>query len=189
MIKKVKVTIEGIRPYLQHRRPSSQQEVEQMSKIIKILQKNPFDAEASRQEAEMSAYKNSQGYYIPAEQIQEALTNAGARLQVKGQGKRTYKDYMKSYVFVEPEEILITPQQYQIDSRYVKVQRSGIIRNRPRFDNWKATFNLLITDDTLPLKDIQEILEIAGSRIGIGDYRPRYGLFTVTKFEETQVKE
>jgi hypothetical protein len=183
MVKKIKVQIEGLRPYLQHRRASSQQEVEQMNKIIKILQKNSFDLEASKQEAEMGAYKNGEGYYIPAEQIQEALINAGARIQVKGQGKRTYKNYMKSYVFVEPQEILLTPQEYQLDRRYVKVHGSGINRNRPRFDNWKATFQLLITDDSLPLKDIKEILEIAGSRVGIGDYRPRYGLFSVVSFE------
>jgi len=187
MVRKVKVEIAGICPYLQHRRPSSKEEAEEMQKLVQVLQKNQFDEEAAKKEAEMGAYKNRDGkYYIPADHIQEALIGAGARVRVKGQGKKTYKDYMKAYVFVEPNEILIEPQKYAVDRRYVKVSGKGIIRSRPRFDDWKAEFELLVTDDTLPLKDIREILEIAGTRIGIGDYRPKFGLFTMDKFVEVR---
>ena len=186
IIKKVNVEVKGFRPYLQHRRPNSEDDVKTSEKIIRVLQKNPFDMEHAQKEAELGAYKNSNGYYIPSVHIQEALVKAGARIKVKGQGRRTYKDYMKSYVFVEPEEIPITPQKWTLDRRYVKIQRSGITRNRPRFDGWSATFQLLITDDSLPLSEIKEILEIAGQRIGIGDYRPRFGLFEVVSFEENK---
>lgn len=185
--RKIKVTIKGIRSYMQHRRPLQKEEADKITATIKILQKNPWDMNASQQEAELGAYKNLDGkYYIPAEHLQESLTSAGARIQVKGQGKRTYKDYMKSYVIVDPDEIVLTPQQFTLDRRYVKVMRAGIMRNRPRFDSWQATFTLIITDPSLPVETIKEILEIAGARVGIGDYRPKYGLFEVTEFEETE---
>jgi hypothetical protein len=68
---------------------------------------------------------------------------------------------------------------YAIDSRRAIVQRQGIVRSRPRFDEWSATFTveydpILVTDPKL----IVDILQDSGSRIGVGDYRPaRNGWF------------
>jgi len=183
-MKKIKVKIEGIRPYLQHRRPSNEEEVKEIQNVTKILQKNPYNKEASKDECEFAVYKNDKGYFIPSSHIQEAMIKAGSSLQVKGQGKKTYKDYMKSYVFPQEEEILLKTEGYILDKRYVKIQKAGILRNRPRFDKWEAEFTLLITDDSLPLEDIKTILETAGFRIGIGDYRPKYGLFQIVEFKE-----
>jgi len=58
---------------------------------------------------------------------------------------------------------------------------------RPLFKEWVANFKLMVLDDTLPLEMLREILERAGTTIGIGDYRPKYGLFEVMKFEEIKV--
>jgi len=181
MLRKVKVSAKSFRAYIQHRRPSSEEEVKIMDAITKRLEKNPYDSEAQKQEAEMGLYKNSKGCYIPSEQLIESMVKAGTNIRVKGQGKKTYKDYIKSYIFIEPDEIVINGE-WIVDTRYVKIQRSGILRNRPMFKEWNAEFTLIITDDSLPLDTIKEILEIAGTRIGIGDYRPRYGLFTVENF-------
>jgi hypothetical protein len=160
------------------------EEVAEMSLVVQKLQKNPFDMEAGGNEAALSTYKNKDNvYYIPSTHLQEALVKAGSEINVKGKGKKTYKDYMKSYVFVDPDEIPIQPQKYELDRAFVKVQRNGIYRHRPRFENWGAEFSLMITDPTLPLDEIKKILEIAGTRKGIGDYRPRFGLFEVTAFD------
>lgn len=183
LIRRINVEIKALRPYLQHRRPSSEEEVKKSQEITRILQKNPFDRQAQQMEAELGSYKNEKGYYIPAVHIHEAMVNAAKQVQVKGQGKKTYKDYVKSYIFIEPDEIPIVPQKYEIYQTYVRIKSSGILRSRPCFKDWRATFNLIITEPTLPVDTIKEILEIAGTRVGIGDYRPRFGLFTVSKFK------
>lgn len=184
-IREISVEIKALRPYMQHRRPESQAENEKMHEIVKILQKNQFDPQAQKDEADMGIYKLKDGKtYIPFSQIQESMVQASKTFKVAGQGKKTYKDIVKSTVFSKEDKIPMVGGDYEVDSRYVKVQMNGILRNRPVFSNWSAKFSLLITDATLPLNTIKEILETAGTTKGIGDYRPRYGIFEVTKFEE-----
>jgi hypothetical protein len=38
-------------------------------------------------------------------------------------------------------------------------------------------------DEQLPVSAIKEILDYAG-KVGLGDYRPRFGRFIVTEFKE-----
>lgn len=165
-------------------------DIERSKAITGILRKNAYDEDAGAKEAELGAYVNKAGKaYIPADQIQESLTRAGTQVRVGGQGKKTYKDFMKSYVFLEPDEISLTPDKWEVDKRYVRVQGSGIMRYRPIYKNWAAKFRITLTDDTIPVNTVKEILEIAGMRIGIGDYRPKYGLFSVETFDEVTMKK
>jgi hypothetical protein len=70
-----------------------------------------------------------------------------------------------------------------IDRRAVVVQRARIMRERPRFDNWGLSFVIETLDEQLPVSAIKEILDYAG-KVGLGDYRPRFGRFIVTEFKE-----
>jgi hypothetical protein len=56
------------------------------------------------------------------------------------------------------------------------------MKGRGRMDDWSLKFELVCIDDRATANDIKEILEYAGTYIGIGDYRPRYGRFEVTDF-------
>jgi hypothetical protein len=185
MVKKISVTVTGSCPYMQHRNIDDKAGMEELKKIVKTLQKDPSNEEAYTKEAEMSTYRNAEGYYIPSSQIETCLTKAGANEQVQGKGKKTYKDYMNAFVVVEPEEIPITPQKYVLDRHYVKVQRARVMRTRPKFDKgWKASFSLMVLDDTISTEILRNILMYAGGYIGIGDWRPKYGRFEVTEFTE-----
>ncbi len=92
-----------------------------------------------------------------------------------------------SGIVIEPEEIpLITTEPYEIDARGVVIQRARVIRWRPKFNQWKFQFKITILDDeNISVPVVKDILEKAGSTKGIGDYRPRYGRFMVTAFQET----
>jgi hypothetical protein len=63
----------------------------------------------------------------------------------------------------------------EIDRRRVIVQKSGIIRSRPRFNRWSLYFTV-VYDPTLleegGLGILPDIVNDAGNRFGIGDYRP-----------------
>jgi hypothetical protein len=62
---------------------------------------------------------------------------------------------------------------YAIDARRAIIQKQGIIRHRPRFDEWSATFTIEYDPVLVPdPKLIVDILQDAGGRIGVGDYRP-----------------
>ena len=56
---------------------------------------------------------------------------------------------------------------------------------------WTVDFEIDYDNEALALDDVRNILEIAGSRAGLGDWRPSapkkpgpYGTFEITKFEE-----
>jgi len=76
-----------------------------------------------------------------------------------------------------------------IDRRRVLVQRNAITRERPALRvGWKAnvTFMVLLPEyiDRMTLLDV---LTNAGRLVGVGDFRPTYGRFNVTKFEVRSV--
>jgi len=145
-----------------------------------------------KKEAENSAYRLDNGdLYQPAEHIFQVMVKAAAGFQISGRGKKTYKDCVKGLLAVTPEYIPhLTPKgehvkDYEIDSRAVRIQSARVIRHRPLLREWRLAFHLTTKDtELLPITVIQEILTEAGRMYGIGDYRPRYGTFRVTKFKE-----
>jgi hypothetical protein len=70
-----------------------------------------------------------------------------------------------------------------VDKQGVVVQKARIMRCRPRFDEWELRFEMILRDERLEPLNIRNILESAGKYVGIGDYRPRYGLFQIVEFE------
>lgn len=72
-----------------------------------------------------------------------------------------------------------------LDRRRVTVQRAGVTRVRPAFmPGWSATFELLVN---LPHYVepwlLNEVLVDAGRLCGVGDFRPTFGRFAITRFE------
>ncbi len=178
-MKKINVEITGVAPLLQHRF-ATEEHGENTSKSKKKV----YDPKV---EAQRCLYKNANGdIYQPAEHIFQSMVKAA--VDFKFEKKRTYKDVVISGILVEPDEIpLIFNGSYEIDARGAVVQRSRIVRWRPRFNNWKLQFTIDILDDeNISVPTLKEILERAGTTKGIGDYRPRFGRFMVTKFSETE---
>ena len=63
----------------------------------------------------------------------------------------------------------------------VVVQRNRILRTRAKFDEWACTFTLDCDDELVDKEQLESWLDIAGRRIGLGDWRPEksgtYGRF------------
>lgn len=68
-----------------------------------------------------------------------------------------------------------------IDYRGVGVNGKRIMRCRPRFPNWSIDVSLMFDATVVDGRELLRFIEVAGSLIGIGDYRPRFGRFTVTQ--------
>ena len=55
---------------------------------------------------------------------------------------------------------------------------------RPRFNNWHVVIDVEFLPSLLGTRtQVIEIFEIAGLREGLGDWRPKFGKFSVTKLE------
>jgi hypothetical protein len=72
-----------------------------------------------------------------------------------------------------------------LDRRRVTVQRSGITRERPAFHTgWSCSIVLLVTTPIyLDPSLLRRTLSEAGRLVGVGDFRPSFGRFSVTRFE------
>lgn len=62
----------------------------------------------------------------------------------------------------------------------VPVKGSRIMRTRPRFAGWSITGAIKFDETLFNADAIEDLLEVAGARVGLGDWRPKYGLFTVS---------
>ncbi len=78
---------------------------------------------------------------------------------------------------------------YAIDTRMVRHPESGerCLCHRPRFDDWSLDLTLLVDRDGISGADARLLLETAGVRVGLGDFRPErngpFGRFILASWE------
>jgi hypothetical protein len=153
-------------------------------------------------------YATAEGYlYQPATHLEGALVKAAATFKIKGGRGKTWKDPMRAYCYafpeqilhlrdgqpvpVPPEDLLTHPTEYlSVSVMRVMVQRAAVARARLQIAaGWELAFRLEVHDPQVRAEVVEQILREAGRAVGIGDFRPRYGRFEVTQFEETIAKE
>jgi hypothetical protein len=164
---RVRITVDGVKPLLTHN-PESMGVEKAPGKGSRIP-----EAEV---EAEQGVYRLPDGTCaIKGEAFRGALLGAASAWKAKG--KKTMKSLLSHIIVVEELVQLCHPdgkplKDYAIDSRRAIVQRQGIIRRRPRFDEWSCTFTIEYDPQVVGVKDpgiIASILQDAGGR---GDFRP-----------------
>lgn len=65
-----------------------------------------------------------------------------------------------------------------VDVRAVSVNRARIMRSRPVFPNWSATFDLQYLPDQISLQQIDDVLSMGGRVVGCFEYRPKFGSYS-----------
>ena len=123
------------------------------------------------------------GPYIPGENIEATLRNGGKSFK-KGKDLEKYVSVTDLYVPLDYGENLsktelIKRYEYR-DTRPMVVSRARILRTRPRFDQWKITFNLMYDEEKIDLDTIVNAMDVSGSYVGLCDSRPKYGKFCAT---------
>lgn len=63
----------------------------------------------------------------------------------------------------------------------VRVQNSRIMRTRPHFENWSAVIEIAYNPNILNEDEIWDTFKVVGDEIGLCDWRPKFGRFTVEK--------
>lgn len=178
-MEKVSVRIIGTSPLLQHRYPLETSSNKSKAKNTK----------QNEDDVKKALYMSDDGtIYEPSTHILGSLQQAGAKFQIQGQGKATFKKIVGSgAVLVSPDAIPHDIQEYEVDIRPVVIKRARIPRSRPMFRNWALSFHLEYDEEEIPKHVLKELLDYAGRRVGIGDFRPScggpFGKFMVTKFE------
>lgn len=81
---------------------------------------------------------------------------------------------------------------WRVDTRPVCIPstKGRINRHRPCFEDWKITFGVTLDTETIPPKLFRAIVDDAGKKVGLCDYRPSrngpFGRFVVTNWEITE---
>jgi hypothetical protein len=128
--------------------------------------------------------------YTPSTHLVGAIVNAGKQYKIQGKGKSTYAKVVGSTVQIEPFQIVHKIQKWDVFSISAvnPMTRGRMMVKRPKMDEWKLEFNLTYDDEQIPEETMKNILDYAGTNVGIGDWRPdkkgRFGKFIVEKFED-----
>lgn len=185
----VAVEITGVAPLMQHKYPMPS--LETMAKGGK----KSTGSKDYTQEWRDYLYATSDGQiFQPSSHLESAMVKAAASFKVTGKRGKSYKDLFSANVFVDPPEILhgiSVPEeldtdgdkQLYLDIRPVVVQRARVVRIRPTFKpGWKLAFTINVIDDEISDEIVNDVLTLAGKAVGIGDYRPKFGRFMVSRF-------
>jgi hypothetical protein len=68
-------------------------------------------------------------------------------------------------------------------SAIVRIGMARVARMRPIFEKWNAVITLNVEDTVVNPARIDDWLRIAGTQIGLGDWRPQFGRFVAKRIE------
>jgi len=182
----VKVQIEGKTPLLMNRFTDAAEM--ELSAGHRPTRKKKL---APREEAERSAYMDNKGMlHFPGTNILACLIEAGKFFKLgKNKVTTTSGTLLTGGVTVEELTCSFGTKKFEVDSRRVvnPSTKGAVLRHRARLDKWKLKFTLEVDEDVFDVNLIHDIVEAAGKRVGLGDYRPTkkgtFGKFQVTGWE------
>jgi hypothetical protein len=169
----IKVTIRGISPLLMHKFPLIP---------IEAMQK-----QTPQEQAEHAAYRDKDGnLIIPGVNVLRAIIGAAA--YTKGKGRASLQKQAAACVQIQETELPVG-KNYEIDARPVVIAatKGRIVRYRPRINEWQVTFHVDYDPTLISEKELRQIVDDTGSRVGLLDFRPErkgpFGRFMVTEWK------
>lgn len=175
----VEVEVEGTSPILFHR--WSCDDVESKSAAAKNSKAKKTD------NVEAYLYRGEDGdICIPTEYIRQSLIHAAKFRQDPRSPRKCAMDLFKAgVVSISDLATFGAKAPDYLDRRRVCVQRAGVTRTRPAFTaGWKATVQLqVLTPEYIDPSMLLDVLNNAGRLVGVGDFRPTFGRYHVTRFE------
>ena len=156
------------------------------------------DKGTPKEQAEARLYIGHDGKpCIPQPNLFRCLIDAGTFFKA-GKSKVTTQKNSLIPACVEIEGIelpLISKEGWTVDQRAVRIPATGgrILCYRPSFNDWRIDFTMKVDTQLISVKLVREILDAAGRRIGLGDFRPDrkgpFGKFAVVSWKELADKK
>ena len=179
----VEVTVEGTAPLLQRRHAAPADTLKEI-------------------DLSSSLYRTREGLIgQPTDHFMGCLLKAANDLDPVNQ-KKNNRALIKEFVFIEDEVIPHLIQEFEEDGRYVNItmqdhsengktaiSKRKVWRKRPKLNKWKLAFILRVLSDEVSSVFLEEALNRAGVAYGIGDNRPKFGRFKVTRFKVTERRD
>jgi hypothetical protein len=184
-----RITLEGTGPLLMHNSRLSNP-LDPAAKAIKKVsgKRNKTEddhAEMAHLEFLGSLYIDPhEGPYIPSGNIWRCLYDAAKKSKRGPKVKEgvlitTEINALSGYGRVRDGEGLWRDENFRHFAS-ARVGQVRVTRCRPRFHTWKVAAKGLLDPNVLDFAELEQIAETAGSLIGLGDWRPKYGRFAAT---------
>jgi len=139
--------------------------------------------EMARIEFLASLYMDANGPILPPNMIDAMIVNA-AKKSKEGQVAKS-GCFCLNVARLDYDGPRITDELVADDNfRFVAIVRVGmarVARTRPVFREWSANVRLHIEPTLVNVARVDEWMRVAGTQIGIGDWRPQYGRFTAER--------
>ena len=188
-MKLIQCSIEGTVPMLCNRFTDAAMEAATNGNRISTV----GDRGTPREIAEAKLYLGHDGTpMIPQPNLFRCIMDAGVFFKA-GKSKITTQksSLIPACLAIHEIEIPIEHREpWTIDTRAVRIPSTGgrISTHRPIFHDWRLTFHLELDETVIGIKLLREIVDTAGKRIGLGDFRPAckgpYGRFVVVHWHE-----
>jgi len=154
------------------------------------------DRGSPREIAEVKLYIGQNGKpMIPAPNLFRSIIDGGSFFK-NGKSKVTTikSSLIPACLSIEEFELpLKSKEPWMVDTRPVRIPSTGgrILAHRPCFNDWSLSFNTILDDEIISSRLLREIVDAAGIRIGLGDFRPAckgpFGKFVVTNWKEKEL--
>lgn len=168
----INVKIQGVTPLLMNRF-TEEAEIKVSSGVSTVTVGKKG---TPREQAEKKAYIDTEGnLYIPGPNIFSCLIQAG-KFHKAGKSKVTTAKNSLVPAGIAIREIVcpLNTKDFEVDSRSVVIPSTGgrIMAHRPRLDEWGVSFTLDVDDAMFSPEFVRQLVDDAGSKIGLGDFRP-----------------
>jgi len=189
-MKMLKVTLTGVTPLLM----ANNQAVDPFNEYSKAMKAITSKHHTKRTEEDVlelnklkfisHSYHNSKdGFYLPSTMVEGTMREAGKISRDGTKIKRGVQvlehNLPVSHKGPNTIKTLWANKDY-VDARVAVLGGSSIMVYRPRFNDWSVSCTIAYNTEIIDLEDIKKALETAGSSIGVGSYRPRFGRFEVS---------
>lgn len=190
-MKLISVTIEGTTPLLCNKFTDAAA----LKASAQTASSLTGDKGSPREQAEQRLYLgHDDAPIIPQPNLFRCLIDAGKFFKA-GKSKVTTQKSSLIPACLEIDGIEIPIQHrepWQVDTRAVRIPSTGgrILCHRPSFNDWRLSFTLRVDTELMGIKLVREILDAAGRRVGLGDFRPDckgpFGKFVVVEWREAE---
>ena len=191
-MKFIYITVAGTMPLLMHKFTDAAQESATAGSRSSMT--TP-DRGTPLEQAQSVLYTGPEGEVImPQPCIFQTIIQGGSFFKAGRSKITTQKSSLIPACVQIPAEYLTLEyeEDWTVDSRPVRIPATGgrIMRHRPKFEDWSFTFPCQLDDDDINAKLFREIVDVAGRKVGLCDYRPAtkgpFGTFVVTKWDEVK---
>lgn len=194
--KQIEIVIEGITPLLMNRFTDEAAAKSESGTAAIVV----GDRGLPREQATPKVYTDTRGApVIPGPNIFACIMQAGTFHKA---GKKQITTGRSSLVpagiaVVEFETPVLDADgkraTWEVDSRAIvnPTTRGRRMCHRPRFDSWRLRFTLDVNVEMFDLKIVRTLVDDAGIRVGLGDFRPDrkgpFGKFKVINWDVTDI--